>query len=412
MSGTFYSGTLFVPRTEWDELTQDRSAKLNTQVEEHENGLGSTSRPISIIDDDDDMEFPDIYALKTDNKDHHEALGTTMEFDELSEDTPAELTIVPVPLRQNDKFRRLVHAAGSSRYYTVSRLGDIEQVRLKDILRHVPARNQVNTPANTIVDDACLLNNGSKSIVLAGCNQEEKQLVSIALSSNATKKPTFIDRPTKQGKNAGVSAIFAMPDANKFVSGGHDHQVHLWSAADASSFALPKSHLLPMKHNSAVYAFLTLSDTSTKIISGGADCIINVCDVPSTRVVTSFKTSNSIFNVHEVASPFCTLLEVAHRDQQYEIRDYRTPERPVSRFGYDCQQSAGRFIRGASLVKSSLFACGDRQGRVRLWDMRNTARPVKQIVCMNKQKIAQVMFHDSERLLACTEDNHVILVKL
>ena len=51
--------------------------------------------------------------------------------------------------------------------------------------------------------------------------------------------------------------------------------------------------------------------------------------------------------MHDVASPYCVLLEVAHRDLQFEIRDYRAvPERPVMRFGYECQQVAGKFVRG------------------------------------------------------------------
>ncbi len=163
-----------------------------------------------------------------------------------------------------------------------------------------------------------------------------------------------------------------------FASGGYDHLVHLWDVKPDLSAAHPRA--LSIKHNSVVQALLSIRDSSHKLISGGADCSLNVFDLPSERVVNSLKTSNIVYNLHPLASPFTTLVEVAHRDLQFEVRDHRVvPESPVHRFGYNCQQVAGRFIRGASLVGSTLFACGDREGMVRVWDMRDTRRTVNEV---------------------------------
>ncbi|KAF9008648.1 hypothetical protein BDZ89DRAFT_965042 [Hymenopellis radicata] len=197
-----------------------------------------------------------------------------------------------------------------------------------------------------------------------------------------------------------------------FASGGYDHLVHLWNVTPDLSAAHPRA--LSIKHNSVVQALLSIRDSSHKLISGGADCSFNIFDLASERVVNSIKTSNIVYNLHSLASsPFTTLVEVAHRDLQFEVRDHRVvPESPVHRFGYSCQQVAGRFIRGASLLEgSSLFACGDREGMVRVWDMRDTRQTVNEMVCMEGQKIVQVLFHDSTRILACSS-NHVMLRSL
>lgn len=42
-----------------------------------------------------------------------------------------------------------------------------------------------------------------------------------------------------------------------------------------------------------------------------------------------------------------TIIQVAHRELQFEVRDHRmVPEVPVQRFGYEANQIHGRFIKG------------------------------------------------------------------
>ncbi len=152
-----------------------------------------------------------------------------------------------------------------------------------------------------------------------------------------------------------------------FATGGYDHVIHLWAVKPDFSAASPK--VLAMKHNSVVQSLLSFRDTGHKLMSGGADCTINLYDLASERVVNTLKTSNIIYNSHTTSSPFCTLtevrdwcssiierrrtdplLKVAHRDLQFELRDHRlAPEIPVQRFGHASAQVNGRYIRGLLL---------------------------------------------------------------
>ncbi|KAJ7667819.1 WD40-repeat-containing domain protein [Mycena polygramma] len=202
-----------------------------------------------------------------------------------------------------------------------------------------------------------------------------------------------------------------------FASGGYDHGVHLWTVKDDLSSASPET--LNIKHNSQVQSLLAIHDTSSKLVSAGADCSVHVWDLSAERVAHTLKTSNSVYHAHPTTSPFCTLLEIAHRELQFEVRDHRVvPTIPVQRFGYTTLQVHGRFMKGESAVlydskRSSLsncFASGDRGGSVRLWDLRNVDKPCAQVACFTGQKIAHLVFQSS-RLLACSENNQIRLVK-
>lgn len=170
-----------------------------------------------------------------------------------------------------------------------------------------------------------------------------------------------MDRPWNRAKKGGVSAVCAMMQPLMFASGGQDHVVHLWTAEEDLASASPSQ--LAIKHNSVVQSLLPIRDTSHKLVSAGADNSVHVWDLSSERVVNTIRTSNSVFHAHPTSSPYCILLEVsnkalfssfqsrclqvAHRELQYELRDYRlVPEKPVQRFGYETPHIHGRFIKG------------------------------------------------------------------
>jgi len=203
--------------------------------------------------------------------------------------------------------------------------------------------------------------------------------------------------------------VAAMMQPFLFVSGGYDHAVHLWDVKPDFSTASPR--LLAIKHNSQVQSLLSIRDTSHKLVSAAADCSAHIWDLSSERVVNTIRTSNSIYHVHPTASPFCTLLEVAHRELQFEVRDRRiVPERPVQRFGYTCAQVHGRFMKGASLCDS--FLSGDRAGAVRLWDLRNVNKPPVELACFPRQKIVQIISVGEAQFIAASENNQLRRVHL
>ncbi|PBK73077.1 hypothetical protein ARMSODRAFT_932177 [Armillaria solidipes] len=305
-----------------------------------------------------------------------------------------------LPVReQYDKARRLLQHPQFPTYLAVSMYGSLEEFEITPSLKHRPS-GYIPTVLREPVDDACVLSNGARSVVIVSRLQESHQLSAVHIGLPAP--PLTFTRPWNKTKRGGVSSVTAMMQPLMFATGGYDHVVHLWEVKPDFSAASPK--VLAMKHNSVVQSLLSFRDTSHKLMSGGADCTINLYDLASERVVNTLKTSNIIYNSHTTSSPFCTLTEVAHRDLQFELRDHRLAlEIPVQRFGHASAQVNGRYIRGASLPSGGLFACGDRDGTVRLWDLRRSNKVIKEISCSRGQKIVHVVPCADTKLLVCSE---------
>ena len=92
-----------------------------------------------------------------------------------------------------------------------------------------------------------------------------------------------LDRPFQPGKNGSTSVVCSTRPPHVFATGGYDHAIHLWSRA-TDTFT---STLLDIRHTSIVHALLSLSDTSTKLLSGSADCSMSLYDVDAERVVNT-----------------------------------------------------------------------------------------------------------------------------
>ncbi|KAI0676853.1 WD40-repeat-containing domain protein [Trametes maxima] len=190
-----------------------------------------------------------------------------------------------------------------------------------------------------------------------------------------------------------------------FATGGYDHLVHLWSFSPNKP---PKTTgPLTIKHSSLVQSMLAIRDTSHKLLTASADCSVSVFDLASERVVNTLKLSNSIYHVHPALSEFCNLLEVAHRELQFEVRDHRlVPTTPVVRFGFSSTRLHGRFVRGAMQGTTFMSGGSEKDGCVRLWDLRKTTDVMKTVPCLPGRKVIQVAF-GNEEMVACSEDHHL-----
>ncbi|TBU48509.1 WD40-repeat-containing domain protein [Dichomitus squalens] len=194
-----------------------------------------------------------------------------------------------------------------------------------------------------------------------------------------------------------------------FAVGGYDHIVNLWSLPEERDAPPVRSAPLAARHTSAIHSLLPVRDTSHKLLIGGADCALSVYDLSSERTVNTLKLSNPIYHLHPVASPHCVLVELAHREFQFEIRDRRlVPQQSAVRFGYPNTKVHGRYTKGA--VDSHIFACGGTEdGCVRLWDMRKSSNILQTIPCLPGKKVVQVHI-SSSRIVACSEDYHLAIL--
>lgn len=127
-----------------------------------------------------------------------------------------------------------------------------------------------------------------------------------------------------------------------------------------------------------IHALLPLSDTL--LASGGADCAVRIFDMGAQTLAHTLSPSNAVHNLHSLAATHSNsiLLEVSHKELQFEVRDTRIDKTSrVSRFGWVAGKTSGKYVRGA--VRGEVFACGDRDGVVRVWDLRNTCRPIETV---------------------------------
>ncbi|KAI0663039.1 WD40-repeat-containing domain protein [Cubamyces menziesii] len=313
-----------------------------------------------------------------------------------------------VQLRKDthDKPRRLLALPDSRGQLSVTMRGSL------DLLEGPHSRHVLELMASPpteasrqAVDDACILSSFEAPVVVLGHARNSKQLSLVRLEGRRGKVMGTFDRPAQSEKNGGISAVCVMMQPGMFATGGYDHAVHLWSLP--SNGPPTPSGPLAIKHTSVVQSLLAIRDTSRKLVTASADCSVNLFDLPSERVVNCLKLSNSVYQVHPGPSEFCTLLEVAHRELQFEVRDYRlVPIAPVVRFGYRSSKVHGRYVRGA--VENHLFASGggEKDGCVRLWDLRKPSEILQTVPCLPGRKVIQVLF-GNEQLVACAEDHHL-----
>ncbi|KAH7920264.1 hypothetical protein BV22DRAFT_1021517 [Leucogyrophana mollusca] len=368
-------------------------------------------REPAVTDDSDDFDVPitDLTCRagsrsplrRVENSSANERYGHSQP---LSHSLALEGNIYKTAVHSHDKPRR-VFSDSSNAQIMVSTRGFISKVKLS------PSQHQhvlFIPPAATheYVDDACVLQIRNNAVMVLAHGREDQQLSFLSLDDAQGLRS--LDRPWNPVKKGGTSALTTMMQPLMFASGGYDHAVHIWAFKEDLSNASPV--LLSIKHTSAVHSLLPIRDTSHKLISAGADCNVRLWDLSAERVLNTLKPSNTPYHAHATESPFCTLLEVSHRELQYEIHDHRmVPEHPVQRFGYDAPEPHGRFPKGD--FWSHFFASGTRNGEVRLWDLRNLGGQPASVSCFGTDHVVQVLASAS-RIVACSRRGELARIKI
>ncbi|KAF9246943.1 hypothetical protein BU15DRAFT_38870 [Melanogaster broomeanus] len=308
-----------------------------------------------------------------------------------------------LPLGSHDKPRRVLHDPSS--IHIVTAHGVVDQVSEIGGLKLCRNIRSPVLPLGEFVEDACILSLQDASAVVLAHSREEDQLTLLASRYGQVSQPRTLRYDWNTAKKPGVSALAALMQPLKFASGGHDHQVHIWDVAEDLSGA--SATKLAIKHTAMINSLLPIVDTSHKLVSVGADCNIHLWDMSAERVAHSFKTSSIPYHAHKTDSRFCTLLEVAHLEMQFELRDLRmVPEHAVQRFGFNTEEKHGRFMKGDTW--SHFFVCGNRNGGVRLWDLRNVSIQLPPFQCF-EDPVVQVVKKGSH-VLACSKKNELALI--
>ncbi|KAF9649641.1 WD40 repeat-like protein [Thelephora ganbajun] len=273
-------------------------------------------------------------------------------------------------------------------------------------------REIIRSPENSTSDSingACVLNAYGSALLVLAHGRENNSITIHRLGHRSPTRPIgSYNRPAVSGKPEGLTAICSMMQPLSFATGGADHAIHIWNVDHNLQIVYSESPLA-VKHTSKIYSLLPIWDSSQKLVSSGADYNVNVYDLPSERVINIIKLSNPGFHIHHSGSLSTLLIQTAHREHQFEIRDLRTrATNGTQTFGFASDSlRLSRFARG-DVAHSTLFACGDLEGRVHIWDLRNVKQPAAQVKCFQTE-IKNVIWHESH-ILASSDENHVAAI--
>ncbi|KAH9951765.1 hypothetical protein B0H21DRAFT_717413 [Amylocystis lapponica] len=316
---------------------------------------------------------------------------------------------VNIPKTAHARGRRLLAPSGSALpYVTIAMRGDVQfidksrQVRISGF--SLPWPDEVST-SDAHVTDACLL--GDRAVVV-GYDSGPRQVSVITLGDEPPRRfnirhraHTIIHENRVTGSAhpyRGVSVLAPLSET-RFLSGGHDKTVHLWTVMPTAEGFAAKSQRLNIEHSRCVQA-LAYRAHDNSVLSASGECV-STMRLSSHLPPDPIRVSGRVLHIHvHPQAPHFVVLEVAHMDRQVQLYDLRKAgfERaPCVEFGYrsrDDKHTDSRYVRGSPW--NSLFARGYADGAVRVWDYRQATNVMIRVQCQRPAPVAHTLLSSSD----------------
>ncbi|TFY69934.1 hypothetical protein EVJ58_g151 [Rhodofomes roseus] len=180
--------------------------------------------------------------------------------------------------------------------------------------------------------------------------------------------------------NPGISALASCNGLRlRFLSGGHDGTVHLWTLTNMDDVYEADSRRLNLRQPRRCQALAYRNVDETVFSCAGTS--VYAVNISAQRAQDAVRVSDGqILQIHvHPQNPHVIILEVDHMDRQvlvYDMRKKAFNRPPTLQFGHRdevAQDATRRFIKGSTL--NSFFARpyndGDK-GVIRVWDYRHT----------------------------------------
>ncbi|KAF9649640.1 hypothetical protein BDM02DRAFT_3186132 [Thelephora ganbajun] len=303
---------------------------------------------------------------------------------------------IRLPLPPNGRARRLACSSTLDIWCAVTMRGDvqfingIEHTKLPDL--SMPGESHHH------VEDACLVGNTLVIGYGASDRSVETQIETLNLNEfvnendrlffrNALLHPPHCDR--------GISSL-APVDNRRFLSGGYDKRIHLWTFSSEDSSI--KTNDMKLYLNTPVRAIGYAPETKTAYVGSGRRIWNLKVEKPTNTegLPISSEVNNIHVNLHE---PDLVVLEVDDLDEQVHLFDIRAggfKTQPAVRFGHRMRAngsarhspSSYRYSRGS--LSHCHFARGFADGYVFVWDFRN---PKKVAVKLESRDEKQNVVH-------------------
>lgn len=293
---------------------------------------------------------------------------------------------------------------------TISRRGDVHFFRPYDgeggdgapRLTRLQSKS-IPSQGTNLVKDACVTTEGR--IVLA-YDTGPVQVAHIRLPETATGSSRLItslaDPPhahvARKARSDVTVACLAPGTSGGFFTGGWDKQLYAWSFTDAKEADDPSDIDFPVSNNKTHSGLTRTHDGLTKskvtqlavvpralAVAGeklyyGHQQKLGVIDLQHpTAQRTPVNLSNAVQQMHvQPKREFARLLmlETDHLDHQNQLFDTRTgfAGPPLMQFGHRTSKVGHTYVKGDFL--HSYFVRGYPDQSVRVWDLRNSAKPV------------------------------------
>ncbi|KAJ1915632.1 hypothetical protein H4219_004202 [Mycoemilia scoparia] len=173
-----------------------------------------------------------------------------------------------------------------------------------------------------------------------------------------------------------------------FVTGGEDHGLVLWNLRASTNYKsnredpanIVRVTNLRSTHTSVIQA-VRYSPFNNHLYSGGADNRLQIMDLETNRIVTSYRYNHRINEilVHN-NNPNIAIINYASCDNQLNLVDLRTrasfAPRSLVQFGYHSTKNQSRYVKPALHPNGTLIACGlhdtsEGDGTVFFWQVAN-----------------------------------------
>jgi len=232
------------------------------------------------------------------------------------------------------------------------------------------------------VEDACHLR---EDLVAVGYNFGPSQVSLIPLAGD--QSPRHIDLEHRAHSivvenralgsahpNPGLSCLAPMEGGLRFLSGGYDKSIYLWTLEYTERGYSARAQRLDVLRSGPVRAVAYRVCDQTVMSSAGAH--IRTTPISSGRASELVLMSSRVSQIHvHPQAPHLALLEVDHMDRQillYDTRKAGFNRPPCLEFGYrDTSEKQGsRYVKGSASF--NCFGRGYSDGTVRVWDYRNS----------------------------------------
>ncbi|XP_073299399.1 uncharacterized protein [Primulina huaijiensis] len=251
------------------------------------------------------------------------------------------------------------------------------------------------------------------SVYAADGGDSQISILNLNKGREGTRVSFLEDKPHIKGI---INSIIFMPsDETRFVTGGSDHAVVLWTEQDTGGGSWKPKSLHRNFHSSAVMGVAGMRHKNM-VMSVGADKRIIGFDVMSGRTDYKHQIDSKCMSILTNPSDFnLFMVQTGTPERQLKLFDLRIRQTEIHAFGWKQENSDSQ----SALINQSwspdglYIASGSADPTIHIFDIRyNSHRPSQSIRAHQKRVFKAVWHHSHPLLISISSDLNIGLHKI